>query len=111
DGIRDWSVTGVQTCALPIYPGFHLVRQLDRMEANTDKSAIIGLIEFPECLGTGWDHDFPVPLVVVLNRCDDRSLDSRADGRFKPSDETRARGQGIKLGIPFKHRRLRRTDR
>ena len=20
DGIRDWSVTGVQTCALPIYP-------------------------------------------------------------------------------------------
>src|SRR5438093_9298785 len=21
DGIRDWSVTGVQTCALPIYPG------------------------------------------------------------------------------------------
>src|SRR5262249_56575822 len=22
DGIRDWSVTGVQTCALPIYSGF-----------------------------------------------------------------------------------------
>jgi hypothetical protein len=55
------------------------------MEANTDKSAIIGLIEFSECLGTGWDHDFPVPLVVVLNRGDDRSLDGCADGRFKPS--------------------------
>src|SRR5262249_58290096 len=23
DGIRDWSVTGVQTCALPIYRGLH----------------------------------------------------------------------------------------
>src|SRR5262249_57349558 len=23
DGIRDWSVTGVQTCALPIYVAFH----------------------------------------------------------------------------------------
>src|SRR5258706_10691134 len=23
DGIRDWSVTGVQTCALPISPGAH----------------------------------------------------------------------------------------
>src|SRR5262249_59897682 len=23
DGIRDWSVTGVQTCALPIFQGFH----------------------------------------------------------------------------------------
>src|SRR5262244_4285807 len=22
DGIRDWSVTGVQTCALPIFPGY-----------------------------------------------------------------------------------------
>ena len=24
DGIRDWSVTGVQTCALPIYQFSHL---------------------------------------------------------------------------------------
>src|SRR5438046_3692648 len=26
DGIRDWSVTGVQTCALPIYGGGHVER-------------------------------------------------------------------------------------
>src|SRR5262249_59293907 len=26
DGIRDWSVTGVQTCALPIWPGPALLR-------------------------------------------------------------------------------------
>src|SRR5437016_11777858 len=26
DGIRDWSVTGVQTCALPIFGGFLLER-------------------------------------------------------------------------------------
>src|SRR5438093_7675093 len=27
DGIRDWSVTGVQTCALPISPGGRLPRR------------------------------------------------------------------------------------
>src|SRR5262249_59927725 len=32
DGIRDWSVTGVQTCALPIYPVYEppTCRILDR---------------------------------------------------------------------------------
>src|SRR5437016_2394647 len=36
DGIRDWSVTGVQTCALPIYPEIcdpesHKTRDLERL--------------------------------------------------------------------------------
>src|SRR5262249_57870081 len=30
DGIRDWSVTGVQTCALPISGGAGLLRQAGR---------------------------------------------------------------------------------
>src|SRR5437016_8103522 len=33
DGIRDWSVTGVQTCALPIYP-FHLGLTIGHAEAH-----------------------------------------------------------------------------
>src|SRR5438046_9892881 len=35
DGIRDWSVTGVQTCALPIYPfgGYSLCPTVPRTTA------------------------------------------------------------------------------
>ena len=32
DGIRDWSVTGVQTCALPIYRHFKVFQQYGLME-------------------------------------------------------------------------------
>src|SRR5262249_57555201 len=32
DGIRDWSVTGVQTCALPIWPGIGCPSKLLRTE-------------------------------------------------------------------------------
>src|SRR5258706_7962919 len=30
DGIRDWSVTGVQTCALPIWRSFDVLLQFDQ---------------------------------------------------------------------------------
>src|SRR5262249_58979466 len=40
DGIRDWSVTGVQTCALPIFIPSGLAREiltgLERCEAHVD---------------------------------------------------------------------------
>src|SRR5437016_10166581 len=36
DGIRDWSVTGVQTCALPI---LSLVRYLPRPRHSTNRSS------------------------------------------------------------------------
>src|SRR5262249_58693705 len=32
DGIRDWSVTGVQTCALPIFALLHLQRAAGELE-------------------------------------------------------------------------------
>src|SRR5690606_39539228 len=33
DGIRDFHVTGVQTCALPIYPARHRLAQAERLPA------------------------------------------------------------------------------
>ena len=36
DGIRDWSVTGVQTCALPISSAFHRSSQ----ETTRSESAV-----------------------------------------------------------------------
>src|SRR5262249_59856975 len=40
DGIRDWSVTGVQTCALPICPALVLPRR--RFRCGPAKSARAG---------------------------------------------------------------------
>src|SRR5258706_8397030 len=48
DGIRDWSVTGVQTCALPIYSP-HLAARRARAEfylacAETDRHAPLEMV-------------------------------------------------------------------
>src|SRR6266446_8309878 len=41
DGIRDYKVTGVQTCALPIYPVVRPIKQpLDRPDHGVEKSAL-----------------------------------------------------------------------
>jgi len=53
DGIRDWSVTGVQTCALPIYLG---LRQVRVMSNNPRKIQVLG-----EC---GLDVTERIPLEV-----------------------------------------------
>src|SRR5262249_57279172 len=44
DGIRDWSVTGVQTCALPILGGYGAIAGA-RTAANTQKTMIERPIE------------------------------------------------------------------
>src|SRR5262249_56138354 len=36
DGIRDWSVTGVQTCALPIFSVSFIVANLRNLQDKTD---------------------------------------------------------------------------
>src|SRR5437016_781721 len=40
DGIRDWSVTGVQTCALPIYSGGFQVFSLSDLRKITDAGVL-----------------------------------------------------------------------
>src|SRR5438093_12712518 len=51
DGIRDWSVTGVQTCALPIL--IHKNMPVDRQAAEVDKvkRSESGMILHPITLG------------------------------------------------------------
>src|SRR5258706_5703553 len=44
DGIRDWSVTGVQTCALPISPPFHEVTELLTAWNGGDEAAFGKLV-------------------------------------------------------------------
>src|SRR5258706_4405843 len=39
DGIRDWSVTGVQTCALPILPGLS-VKKVERLHQELGISTV-----------------------------------------------------------------------
>src|SRR5258706_10081124 len=50
DGIRDWSVTGVQTCALPIYPDRNWHRFLWRGTRSLPIS--IGVVSDGRCLRT-----------------------------------------------------------
>src|SRR5688500_19173842 len=42
DGIRDYKVTGVQTCALPIYPHYALGEELGRKLAGAGFAVITG---------------------------------------------------------------------
>ena len=49
DGIRDWSVTGVQTCALPIYIG--------RRALDTRALKVVVLDEADEMLDLGFRED------------------------------------------------------
>ena len=48
DGIRDWSVTGVQTCALPIY-----IRHGIALKLNDDPHA--GAVTFITNIGDAFD--------------------------------------------------------
>src|SRR5699024_11842666 len=54
DGIRDRNVTGVQTCALPIYPGASIVARVgysedceSRSTSSCGKSKMFTMIMFP----------------------------------------------------------------
>src|SRR5690606_40043431 len=48
DGIRDFHVTGVQTCALPIYPLLRGEDRLDGLHANTQIPKVIGFARIGE---------------------------------------------------------------
>src|SRR5258706_9470802 len=45
DGIRDWSVTGVQTCALPISPACRSSRSADPPGRALDRGAVDDLLD------------------------------------------------------------------
>ena len=45
DGIRDWSVTGVQTCALPIWQGFGLWSLVSKFTLAFAAAALLPILE------------------------------------------------------------------
>src|SRR5205807_3090051 len=66
DGIRDYKVTGVQTCALPISdvaPGY-LPESFERIEAAVAPLARRGVIP----LGLGGDHSITLPELRALGK-------------------------------------------
>src|SRR5437016_11587471 len=81
DGIRDWSVTGVQTCALPIFEedailvGRHAAQRL--LEAEDDRR-MPDVAAPPEYLGRRWRaDDAPARLgtgVVAGSRSEERRV-------------------------------------
>src|SRR5262249_58519552 len=85
DGIRDWSVTGVQTCALPI---FLILRETDpisraytrRVTARRPETAIWrkppNVVRF----------DRFCRLVVEINRSEERRVGKECRSRWRPDN-------------------------
>src|SRR5262249_56788048 len=76
DGIRDWSVTGVQTCALPIYSAAPRRREAGRpLEAGAGSPV----------QGGGWLRGDPPPRVRKIGRasCRERVEISVVGGSLK----------------------------
>src|SRR5256886_13145428 len=77
DGIRDLTVTGVQTCALPIFLGLSFVRRaadIERLRASIDGAApIVAKIEHPEAL-THIDEIVRTADAVMVARGDRKSV-------------------------------------
>src|SRR5262249_56344056 len=68
DGIRDWSVTGVQTCALPIFLGYQVIfGQAGAL--SLAQGAFFGLGAYATailCTRLGWGSLLTFPVSVAL---------------------------------------------
>src|SRR3712207_7883535 len=89
DGIRDIGVTGVQTCALPIYP----VAFLDALADQGSGEAIRGCVEL--MIGEGatdgyaptkhvFEHDFGGNFVGIATRSEERRVGKECRSRWSP---------------------------
>src|SRR5262249_60002582 len=86
DGIRDWSVTGVQTCALPIL--FHSARELARgtVRERPEARRIEKLLDLDRPLPAGQAEQLGHEVHVVV----DGQLEVRSEER-RVGKEGRAR--------------------
>src|SRR5688500_20334334 len=87
DGIRDYKVTGVQTCALPLPDGRQQI-------TNTTRRAAIGQLEYhqdglPPPLGGGGDYlctGWLIDRNSLLTRSEERRVGKEGRSRWSLSD-------------------------
>ena len=85
DGIRDWSVTGVQTCALPIcaiYGADRRLLGLNNIELITDRPLEVNLQEIKAV-----KRDYPDRAMVVslmVPRSEERRVGKECRSRWSP---------------------------
>src|SRR5256885_8702725 len=87
DGIRDYKVTGVQTCALPIFSYIVVIHELAKVDAS---HAIT--VSAHTTLGTSPIMDFGtdeqkrryVPLLAVGKRSEERRVGKECRSRWSP---------------------------
>src|SRR5205807_2253821 len=87
DGIRDYKVTGVQTCALPICCGQHHVADLGFYGVSRKMSGY-AVPHFQVILGGQWDHNaasYGLPVVAVPSKnIPERSEERRVGKEGRP---------------------------
>src|SRR5688572_19413921 len=120
DGIRDLTVTGVQTCALPIYPDLH-TEHLGAWPADvyygemdgtwTDATAHKDDCEFPENNNVPGDGKFdqseiPGDVELEVGRVDMWNLPA-----FEPRSEVELLRRYLRKNHEFRHGRLRAPPR
>src|SRR2546421_8825386 len=85
DGIRDLIVTGVQTCALPIYPSLFLTSVVHSREASNLKARLNEQVSIREIgphdprLGLANGHD-----LVSSYRSEERRVGKECRSRWSP---------------------------
>src|SRR5258708_29385998 len=76
DGIRDDLVTGVQTCALPIYTCRHRGAKLCNAEVGSSRSLT--------CIYHGWSYNREGKLTGVPFRSEERRVGKECRSRWSP---------------------------
>src|SRR5256886_13339009 len=86
DGIRDLTVTGVQTCALPICPAFHAQMKTTRAKpANTkNDSSIQSTITQRDCAFSGASWANAVAGATRVIRSEERRVGKECRSRWSP---------------------------
>src|SRR5438046_8912805 len=77
DGIRDWSVTGVQTCALPIFEYAHALAML-RGKALRDRHRLL-------ILDLAGEPAPPFGVRQALPRSEERRVGKECSSRWSPT--------------------------
>src|SRR2546430_11882284 len=85
DGIRDLTVTGVQTCALPIYASLPGTALSTNIEVSSANGRAVGLDTPPAMFANGTVGDGgPYDGIVTVNRSEERRVGKECRSRWSP---------------------------